>query len=270
MIMTFQIANCRPYVEHYAGEHSISGTVLVLPDVWSPQLENRRDILIYLPPSYFASERRYPVLYMQDGQNLFDAATSFASVEWGVDETLEALSHDGLEAIAVGIPNMGERRINEYTPPANPWWRGTGHRYVAFVVDTLKPLIDRDFRTQPDRMHTGLFGSSLGGLISLYAFFTRSDVFGLVGAMSPSLWVGGGVILDQIRESPHVAGRIYIDHGTQESSAQRLADFLLAKGYHDGEDLRYVVDRQGRHTEADWARRLPNALRFLLRDSRAG
>ncbi len=262
--MNVQLSDWRPYAEYFTGDrHAINGTVLVQPQVLSPQLDNRRDILIYLPPSYFASERRYPVIYMQDGQNLFDVATSFVGVEWGVDDTLQALSAEGLEAIVVGIPNIGEQRMNEYTPPNNPWWRGTGDRYVAFLIETLKPLIDRDFRTRAERACTGIFGSSLGGLISLYAFFTRSDVFGFVGAMSPSLWVGRGLMLDQVRDSPVVQGRIYIDNGTREPSAQRLADLLRKKGY---TDFTYVVDEDGRHTEADWARRLPDALRFLLRE----
>jgi predicted alpha/beta superfamily hydrolase len=263
--MNVQLSAWRPYADHFPGtRHVINGTVLVQPQVHSPQLDNRRDILIYLPPSYFVSERRYPVIYMQDGQNLFDAATSFAGVEWGVDDTLQALSAEGLEAIVVGIPNSGEQRMNEYTPPNNPWWRGTGDRYVAFLIETLKPLIDRDFRTCAERARTGIFGSSLGGLISLYAFFTRSDVFGFVGAMSPSLWVGRGLMLDQVRDAPVVQGRLYIDNGTREPSAQRLADLLGEKGY---TDFTYVVDEGGRHTEADWARRLPDAIRFLLREA---
>jgi predicted alpha/beta superfamily hydrolase len=262
--MNVQFSDWRPYAEYYADQsHAINGTVLVLPEVYSPQLDNRRDVLIYLPPSYFVSERRYPVIYMQDGQNLFDAATSFVGVEWGVDDTLQALSAEGMETIVVGIPNIGEQRMNEYTPPNNPWWNGTGDRYVAFLIETLKPLIDRDFRTCAERAHTGIVGSSLGGLISLYAFFTRSDVFGIVGAMSPSLWVGRGLILDLVRQSPVVQGRIYIDNGTREPSAQRLADLLRHERY---TDFKYVVDEGGRHTEADWARRLPDALRFLLRE----
>jgi predicted alpha/beta superfamily hydrolase len=260
--MNLQLNDWRPYAKYFTGAHHvIQGTVLVLPQVRSTQLDNYRDILIYLPPSYFMSEQRYPVIYMQDGQNLFDVATSFVGVEWGVDDTLQALSAEGLEAIVVGVPNSGERRLNEYTPPTNPWWPGSGDQYVAFLIDTLKPLIDRDFRTSAVRSHTGIVGSSLGALISLYAFFARSDVFGFVGAMSPSLWVGGGLILDQVRESPKVSGRIYLDHGTHEPSAHRLADLLRHKGY---ADLKYVVDEGGRHTEADWARRLPAALRFLL------
>jgi predicted alpha/beta superfamily hydrolase len=260
--MNLQLNNWRHYTEYFSGaQHAIQGMVLVHPQVWSPQFDNVRDLLVYLPPSYWVCERHYPVIYMQDGQNLFDTATSFVGVEWGVDDTLQALSAEGLEAIVVGVPNSGERRLNEYTPPSNPWWRGTGDQYVAFLVDTVKPLIDRDFRTNAARLHTGIFGSSLGALISLYAFFVRPDVFGFVGAMSPSLWVGQGLILDQVRESPVVPSRLYLDNGTHEPSAQRLADLLHEKGY---ADFKYVVDEDGRHTEADWARRLPAALRFLL------
>lgn len=260
--MNLQLNNWRPYAEYFTGaQHTIQGMVQVRPQVWSPQLDNVRDLLVYLPPSYLVSERHYPVIYMQDGQNLFDVATSFVGVEWGVDDTLQALSAEGLEAIVVGVPNSGKHRLNEYTPPANPWWPGTGDRYVAFLIDTVKPLIDRDFRTIEARAHTGIFGSSLGALISLYAFFTRSDVFSFVGAMSPSLWVGRGFILDQVRASPVVSGRLYLDNGTHEPSAQRLADLLRDKGY---TDFKYVVDEGGRHTEANWARRLPAALRYLL------
>ncbi len=263
--MTVQVLDWRPYAELHPGDqHIIAGNVLVLPQMHSPQLNTARDIVVYLPPSYGVSAKRYPVVYMQDGQNLFDAATSFAGVEWQVDETLEALSAEGLETIVVGIPHGNEQRLYEYTPPVNPWWRGAGDRYVAFVVETLKPLVDRSFRTQPDREHTGIFGSSLGALISLYAFFERPDVFGRCGAMSPSLWVGRGVINHYVRP-PLDGARLYLDHGTRESSARRLVDRLLEIGYRSGDNLLYVVEEGGQHTEAAWARRLPDALRFLLR-----
>ncbi len=262
--MAIHLTEWRPYAELYPGErHIVAGTVLVLPQVYSPELENTRDLIVYLPPSYFAGERRYPVIYMQDAQNLFDAATSYAGVEWQVDETLEALSAKGLEAVAVGIPHRGEQRVREYSPPANPWWRGAGDRYVAFIVETLKPVIDRTFRTQPDRTHTGLFGSSMGALISLYGFFERPDVFGRCGAMSPSVWVGRSVINQHVR-APRPGDRLYLDYGTRETSARSLVDQLLAQGYREDKDLKYVVEEGGQHTEAAWARRLPNALQFLL------
>jgi predicted alpha/beta superfamily hydrolase len=259
------VTEWRPYAElHRGDQHTVVGNVLVLPQIHSPQLENTRDIIVYLPPSYSAGRRHYPVVYMQDAQNLFDAATSFAGVEWQVDETLEALSADGLEAIAVGIPHSGEQRLHEYTPPTNPWWRGTGDRYVAFISETLKPLIDQTFRTQPDRTHTGLFGSSMGALISLYGFFERPDVFGRCGAMSPSVWVGRGLINQYVR-APQTGDRLYLDNGTRENSARVLYEQLRAQGYREENELKYVIEEGGQHTEAAWARRLPEALRFLLR-----
>ena len=263
--MARQVTEWRPYAELHPGDqHTVVGNVLVLPQVHSPQLENTRDVIVYLPPTYVTTTRRYPVLYLQDGQNLFDSATSFAGVEWQVDETLEALSAEGCEAIVVGLPNLGEQRRHEYTPPTNPWWTSRGDRYVAFLCDTIKPLIDDAFRTQTDRAHTGVIGSSLGGLISLYAFFEKPQVFGLCGALSPSVWVGRGVIYRHMRP-PLPGDRIYIDHGSQESSARPLYDRLFEQGYRDGRELWYTCEEGGQHTESAWARRLPGALRFLLK-----
>lgn len=251
-----------PYFQraYRASWHTVVGDLRVLPDVWSPQLNNRRDVLVHLPPSYGQSSWHYPVLYMHDGQNLFDRATSFLGVEWGVDETMHALSPKGREAIVVGIPNMGAERLAEYNPfPGR--WPGRGEAYIYFIAETLKPLIDHEFRTLPDRDHTGLCGSSLGGLISLYGFFRRPDVFGLCGAMSPSLWAS---IYTYTHQRPYVGGRIYLDNGTREPSARAMRDLLLAKGYRLRQTLRYRAARGHHHTEAAWAKRLPGALRFLL------
>jgi predicted alpha/beta superfamily hydrolase len=251
-------------------EHTVVGTMKALAQLESPQLGNRRDILVYLPPSYNRSQRRYPVIYMHDGQNLFDRATSFGE-EWEVDQTLEAASRDGLEAIVVGIPNLGEERLNEYSP-----WHdrrhdqgGKGSAYLEFIVHTLKPLIDRDFRTLPGRESTGIAGSSMGGLISLYAFFKHSLTFGFVGVMSPALWFAGHSIFPFIKERPFVPGRIYLDVGTSEGSEElhdvrRLRDLLAQKGYRTGRDLLYVVEMGGQHNERAWARRLRRELHFLL------
>jgi predicted alpha/beta superfamily hydrolase len=187
------------YGEYYdSGRgHQVSGTIRVAPAVHSPELGNRRDILVYLPPSYHEGEGRYPVIYMQDGQNLFDEATSYAG-EWGVDETMEALGREeGLEAIIVGVPNMGIQRVDEYSPFRDRrLGGGRGDDYLRFLTQTLKPQIDRDFRTLGGRKHTGILGSSLGGLISLYGFFRAPAVFGFAGVMSPSLWFAGGAIYD--------------------------------------------------------------------------
>ena len=251
------------------GAHTVVGTVKKLERVHSPQLENERDLYVYLPPSYGKSDRRYPVLYMHDGQNLFDRATSFGE-EWEVDQTLEAASADGLEAIVVGIPNT-PGRLDEYSP-----WHdrrhdagGKGQAYLDFVVDTVKPIVDRDFRTLSGRESTGIAGSSMGGLISLYAFFRRPDVFGFTGVMSPALWFAGHSVFPFLEKHRKVEGRIYLDVGTNEGSEElhdvrRLKDLLERKGYRRGHDLLYVVELGGAHNERAWRRRLRKELHFLL------
>ena len=237
---------------------AVIGALKVLPDLYSTQLANKRDVLIHLPTSYNTGGRRYPVIYMHDAQNLFDPATSFVGEVWHVDSALTALAYQGLEAIVVGLPHAGQARIHEF----NPWDRGDD--YLAFIVDTVRPLVNHEFRTMSERSHTGIMGSSLGGLISLYAFFRYSQVFGLAGALSPALWVQRGRIYEYVRTVPFSPGRIYVDNGTREGSAQGIYDSLRDKGYRPDLDVRYVREEGGMHTESAWARRLPDALRFLL------
>src|SRR5688572_17966548 len=173
------------YVAHEHADEHAHGSLRVMRQLESPQLGNARDITVYLPPSYSRNDgSRYPVVYMHDGQNLFDPRTSFAG-EWNVDGTIDHASSEGIEAIVVGIPNFGAERCNEYSPFDDPkHGPGKGDAYIAFIVDTLKPIIDADFRTQPGHDATGIAGSSMGGLISLYAMFHRPDVFGFAGVMS--------------------------------------------------------------------------------------
>ena len=242
--------------------NTVVGDLRVLPQLASPQLGNERDLYVLLPPSYHTSERRYPVIYMHDGQNLFDRAIGFAGSEWEVDETMSRLAAENLEAIIVGIPNT-DKRFQEYNPFPHVW-DGNGSQYLAFVVNTVKPIIDQDFRTLPDRAHTGTMGSSLGGLISLYAFFQRPDVFSFAGVMSPAFWIGGGAIYPYVQQQPFVDGKLYLDNGTREQSARRMKHLLMEKGYRAGHNLLHVVETDGEHNEAAWARRLPDALRFLL------
>jgi predicted alpha/beta superfamily hydrolase len=246
------------------GHNTVRGNIQVTLNFHSPQLGNARTLLVYLPPSYHFSGNRYPVLYMQDGQNLFDAATAFGGVEWQVDETMEMLAGEGLEAIVVGVHHGGNDRIAEYNPFPFGRWVGRGEAYLDFLVHTIKPMIDATFNTEPGRWHTGLVGSSMGGLISLYGFFRYPHIFGLVGAMSPSLWLAQGAIYDYVRGQPFNAGRIYLDNGTRESSAKPMRDVLKAKGYRPRVNLRYVSGKGDRHSEWAWAKRLPEALRFLL------
>jgi len=241
-----------------ANGHAVIGALKVLPSLYSTQLANRRDILVHLPSAYARGDRHYPVIYMHDAQNLFDPATSFAGEVWHVDSALAALGYQGLEAIVVGVPHAGEQRMHEY----NPFDRGDA--YLAFIVHTLRPIINQDFRTLTARSHTGIMGSSLGGLISLYAFFRHPHVFGLAGALSPAFWVQRGLIYDYVRAAPFSPGRIYVDNGSLENNAQGMYDRLLDKGYRADLDVKYVREEGGMHRESAWARRLPDALRFLL------
>jgi predicted alpha/beta superfamily hydrolase len=263
-------------------QHTVKGDVRVLDGLDSPQLNNRRHILVYLPPSYKQSSKHYPVLYMQDGQNLFDAATSFAG-EWQVDETMEALSQEGLEAIVVGIPNMGEKRLDEYSPFHQlKLGGGSGDQNLSFLMETVKKLIDKEFRTCPDREHTAIMGSSLGGFISLYGFFRYPQVFGLVSIMSPAFWFARGAIYTYVENAPFTPGKIYLVVGTREhgghrstmkshsrryyAAVRRMQRILVKKGYRPKRDLLYVEEKWAGHEEQAWARRLPNAIRFLLQD----
>lgn len=240
-----------------------------LKDFASPELGNRRDVLVYLPPSYDLDERAYPVLYMQDGQNLFDPATSYAG-DWRLGRVMTSAARRGAEAIVVGVPNMGEERLAEYSPFVDPVeGGGAGDRYLDFLARTLKPAVDRRFRTKTGKEHTGIAGSSMGGLISLYAFFHASSVFGFAGALSPSLWFAGDAIFSQVERAPFRPGRIYLDIGSLEgpshvARARRMRDLLSLKGYRLGRDLRWLESRCGRHDELSWARRFARALPFLL------
>lgn len=276
----------QPYYDVYRPQdgHYVSGEILVAKAFYSPQLDNERDVLVYLPPSYANGRKRYPVLYMHDGQNLFDSATSFSG-EWGVDEALQRLAvEEGLEAIVVAVPNAGAHRLDEYSPFHDvQHGGGRGNLYLSFLTHSLKPTIDAHFRTLRDRRNTGIMGSSMGGLISLYGFFHRRHVFGFAGVMSPSLWFGHGAIFDYVQHAPFISGKIYLDIGTREEggsmtalrrlarsrrtygSVRRMKRILVRKGYRLRHQLYYVEDKWAGHSEADWARRLPDALRFFLK-----
>jgi predicted alpha/beta superfamily hydrolase len=283
-------ARWRSYAEVYPPpRHQTSGQVRVLEDVASPELGNRRNLLVYLPPSYQpGGRRRFPVLYLHDGQNTFDPATSFAG-EWGADETMETLAAEhGLEAILVALPNTPDR-LAEYSPFVDPrHGGGRGDAYLRFLTDTVKPLVDRELATLPGPQSTGTLGASMGGLISLYALHARPDVFGFAGAMSPSLFFAREAIFPWLARHGRAGGKLYLDVGTLEGfrrlwnrlsrgalpsdavrRTRRLVWLLERQGFERGRNLLYVEERGARHHEAAWARRLPRALRFLLRGTGA-
>jgi len=246
--------------------------LLLAPGVRSEQLRNTRDLVVALPPGYDAESLRYPVVYLHDGQNLFDPATSFVG-DWGLVATLNALGAQDVKPIVVGIPNRGRRRRSEYSPFRDLiHGGGSGDRYLAFIVETVKPLVDASFRTRPERAHTVIGGSSLGGLISLYALYRHAGIFGAASVQSPALWWARRAIfrfLARQRTQPPAPTRIHLDVGTEEGAetladARRLRDFLLDAGYAPGSELSYVEEIGAGHHEAAWGRRLRAALPFLL------
>jgi predicted alpha/beta superfamily hydrolase len=243
-------------------------TKQTLRDVWSPQLRNRRDVDVYLPATYSNGER-YPVVYMQDGQNLSDPSTAFAGT-WSLEDVRASLAAQGIEPIVVGVHNT-KQRLEEYSPyPDKKGGGGNGAAYLSFLIHTLKPRIDRRFRTRASPSQTAIVGSSMGGLISLYAWLRRPDVFGLAGVMSPALWFGRERLFAFVEQATLPAGRLHVDVGTAEgestlADARALWSVLQEKDVPDHTHVNYLEDAGAGHDEAAWGRRLGGVLEFLLR-----
>ncbi|MGD9524548.1 MAG: alpha/beta hydrolase [Gemmatimonadales bacterium] len=231
-----------------------------LPEVAGPG-DAVRDILVATPPGYATSpDRRYPVIYLQDGQNLFDPATSYAG-HWGLLETLAARGAEE-PVILVGIPNLGRGRLREYSP-FDDAIRGPGAAvgYLRWLAQMVKPMVDGAFRTLPDRAHTGVGGSSMGGLFALYAVVGAAATFGAAWVMSPALWYADGAIVRWLRRQPGPTGNIWLDIGLEEGDealldAREMRDLLVARGWNLGGQLRYLEDPDGDHDEASWGRRV--------------
>ncbi len=261
---------------------TLSGTIRVHEHFRSPQLDNERTIVVYLPPGYDRQPaRRYPVLYMHDGNNIFDVRSSANGVEWGVDEACQRLIAQGRlqELIVVGIYNTPQR-IAEYTPFVDrKYGGGRGDAYLDFLCDTVKPFVDRTYRTLPDREHTAIAGSSLGGLISIYALFERPQVFGRGAAVSPALWWADRAVLRYLRRVPPPPDlRLWIDIGTAEGrppgpqerhppavrDCRALVQVLRERGFVPERDFHFEQIEGGRHHERDWAARIERVLLYLF------
>jgi predicted alpha/beta superfamily hydrolase len=236
-------------------------------------LEQDRDVLVWLPPDYDNDRRSYPVLYMHDGQNLFEPDTAFKQGEhWRIGETATELIEQGRiePPIIVGIYNTGEMRIDEYTPTEDKKLGG-GHAddYGRMIIEELKPLIDRGYRTKIDRDNTGIAGSSLGGLVSLHLGFTHPAVFSKVAALSPSVWWGRKAILKTVREArakPKL--KLWVDMGTAEGKrglddARLLKAALVGLGFSNG-DLHYAEYEGATHSEQAWSERVGPMLEWLF------
>lgn len=243
---------------------------------------NTRFLRVWLPPDYEAPEnasRRYPVLYLNDGQNLFEASSSFTGVEWQVDEACERLIREGVipPMIVVGIDNAGKERLREYMPyrSLQPMMlRVQGSRYPNFLMKEVMPFVGRNYRIASGAENTGLGGSSLGGLIALYTAALQPDVIGQLLIESPSLWASNRQMIKQSRTVKRWPKRIFLAVGTAEAGQEdknrsvvddvrELASILRRAGL-DDKRLRLVVEDDGTHHESAWARRFPLAMTFLF------
>ncbi len=259
-----------------APSHTLTGNIKLHQALASRFVADPRDVIVYLPPGYETEpDRRYPVLYLHDGQNLFDAATAFLGNDWGLDELAEELIGGGAiePLIIVGIYNT-QKRMAEYTPVRDRRGRGGRARaYGRMIVEDLKRFIDGTYRTLPDAPNTGLGGSSLGGLATLYLGLQYPEVFGKLIVMSPSVWWSNRAILREVRKlRQKLGGKIWLDIGTSEGqnpqdcvqNAIALRDALLEKGWQLGQDLAFVEDQGAGHNEKAWGHRMRDALRFLF------
>jgi predicted alpha/beta superfamily hydrolase len=249
--------------------HTAGPTVSTyIPPLELPALGYARRLRVYLPPDYAEGRRRYPVLYMFDGQNLFDEATSYAG-EWGVDETMDALAREhGFSAIVVGIDHGNELRFNELIPYWNVrFLPNLGGAFLDDVVHVIKPFVDANYRTLPDRGHTAIIGSSLGGLEADYAIHRYPQVFGRAGVFSPSYWVSDEAFAQAGRRALPADTRVYLYMGGREGeesvrNVERMAQLL--RNHLEAGNVAARVAADAEHNEKAWRAEFPGAVRWLF------
>lgn len=259
---------------------NLKGNIIRL-DIYSHILNNHRNIDVYLPPSYFKNpNKRYPVVYMHDGNNLFYHEIAFGNYPWKADKTVDKLINTALieEVIVVGIHNTMGRNY-EYTWHEMSYRNGFregggGDKYAKFIIHELKQSIDSKFRTLSDKNNTSVIGSSLGGLISFYLGLYYPNVFGKIGIMSPSFWWANARVLNDVKHLSHDL-KIWLDMGTKEGGkvngenpnlvlTSYMKHELHKKGYAEGYNLGYLEDRGGKHNEHHWGQRLHIPLIFFF------
>ena len=225
-------------------------------------------VWLYLPPDYHSSQKRYPVIYMHDGQNLFDDATSYVG-EWKVDETLNKIFEEtGQGFIVIGVEHGGNERVNEYTPwKHDTYGGGKGKEYIDFIVHTLKPYVDKNYRTLSKQEHTGLMGSSLGGLISYYGGLVYPEVFGKIGALSTSFWFSDNVY-EFTKEKGNLQDvRLFLLVGGKEgedmvSGMNKAKELLLETGFYK-DNLTSKLNKDAQHNEAFWSEEFETIVKWL-------
>lgn len=244
-----------------------SAHVIVMDSAFNmPQLNRTRRVWLYLPEDYNASLKKYPVLYMHDGQNLFDNTTS-AYGEWGIDEFLDSLK-DSKQFIVVGIDNGQVKRMNEYNPYTfSDFGKGEGDAYVDFIVNTLKPYIDQHYKTKANKKNTSIAGSSMGGLISLYAVLKYPEIFGSAGIFSPAFWTANGIDNDVLKNSKSVKSKLFFYAGGKESETmipdmQRIEALIRQ---HSPSKIKEEIDMNAKHNEAAWQKHFPSFYHWITK-----
>jgi predicted alpha/beta superfamily hydrolase len=255
----------------------LTGQLHTRTDFHSAILGSNRTVVVYLPAAYAESRRRsFPILYLHDGQNVFDGDTSFIRGQyWRVRETADALiaSEEITPLIVAAVYHAGEKRLDEYTPThSSKMGGGKAALHGRMMVEELKPFMESQYRVLSHRNYVGIGGSSLGGLASLYAGLNYQDVYGKLAVLSPSVWWDNRAITRVVSdlEVTHRA-RIWLDIGTAEGSSPKLLvqdmrelrDQLIRKGWRRGTTLKYYEVRGGDHSERAWAERMPQVLKFL-------
>lgn len=247
--------------------HTASPQVKIMDTAfYMPQLERRRRVWIYLPKDYATSKKRYPVLYMHDGQNVFDAASSYSG-EWGVDEFLDSIKKNCKEVIVVAVDNGLAKRMNEY----NPWefmkfGKGEGDQYVDFLVKTLKPFIDSAYRTLKDKKNTSIAGSSMGGLISLYAVLKYPNIYGSAGIFSPAFWTAKGIDSTVLADAKKTNSKLYFYAGAKEGDSM-VPDMLRIEkemATHGKSPIRGSIDPEAKHNESAWRKHFPEFFKWIF------
>ncbi|MFA7288535.1 MAG: alpha/beta hydrolase-fold protein [Melioribacteraceae bacterium] len=242
----------------------IVGSLKYHHEFYSSHLKNERDILVWLPPSYESNPKKYPVIYMHDGQNLFDPRTSYSGVDWAVDKTVTKLVLDKKieEVIVVGIYNS-KNRIDEYN-----LYSPQGIKYASFLISELKRFIDETYRTKQDSRNTCTIGSSMGGLFSYQLIMNFPNVFGKAACLSNSFWIDRNRIFSEPKGKNLDVIKIYLDCGTGEKELifdnMKAALILRNEGMQCGKNLLYHFEKEAEHSESYWAKRLHRPLTFLF------
>ena len=230
----------------------------------APQLQTKKTIQIWLPENYSESKKKFAVIYMHDAQNLFDKNTSYVG-EWNVDETLDSLN---AQVIVVGIDHGNEKRLDELTPyPNEKYGGGKADNYLQFIVETLKPHIDKTYRTKANARNTAIFGSSLGGLVSYYALLKYPKVFGKTGVFSPSFWFSDD-IYTLTKNTAKIKSKIYLLAGDSESESMAgdmvKMTMLVNSKLRNKNHVRSVIINGGQHNEKLWRDSFAKAYLWLM------